>query len=104
MTTPLFSRRNGRRPPIDGHVADRATPTRAPKDEGRTTCVVRPSFGQQASGAHAAPAQRQGMKFSTSGSGPAIGTSKNGPGPSGSITRVPLLAKNAAICCCAPMA
>jgi len=28
------------------------------------------------------------MKFSSSGSGPPIGTSNNGPGPSGSITQL----------------
>jgi hypothetical protein len=36
---------------------------------------------------------RQGMKAKSSGNGPTIGTSNNGPGPSGSIVTAPLVAK-----------
>ena len=51
------------------------------------------------------PAAVQGMKFSPSGSGGTIGTSKSGPG----AVRVdrsstPSVAKKTAICCCAPSA
>ena len=45
-----------------------------------------------------------GMKFSVSGNGSTIGTSKNGPAPSGSMTVTPPLAKKVAICVCAPTA
>jgi len=44
------------------------------------------------------------MKFSSSGSGPAIGVSKNGRALSGSIVVAPLLAESTAICVCAAAA
>ncbi len=47
---------------------------------------------------------RYGRKFRVSGSGPAIGVSNSGPGPSGSIVIAPPLARNVAICCCAAKA
>src|ERR1700732_3883546 len=45
-----------------------------------------------------------GMKPRSSGSAPAIGTSNNGPGPSGSMVKAPLVEKKIAICVCAPTA
>src|SRR5882724_7508177 len=44
------------------------------------------------------------MKPKSSGNAPAIGTSNNGPGPSGSMVRAPLVEKKIAICDCAPTA
>jgi len=44
------------------------------------------------------------MKFTPSGRGGTIGTSKIVPAPSGSMVVMPWVAKNTAICVCAPTA